>query len=54
MAEYMADFMEEFALFREAAVGYRKQLEEDGWSPTAAEMIAASWLIEMQRKALNP
>ena len=54
MADAVADFMDEFAVFRETAAGYRKQLVEEGWSPTMAEQIAAAWLIEMQRKVLNP
>ena len=53
MASSLVDFMAEFAVVRETAIGYREQLERDGWSPAAAEMVAANWLIEMQRKVMS-
>jgi hypothetical protein len=40
MAEAVAQIREALAPIDEATMGYRKQLEEQGWSPTAAETMA--------------
>lgn len=41
----MAEVADALTAIREVANGLKAQLERDGWSPTAAEKIAASWFI---------
>lgn len=43
LAEALADLRERLAPLDEAALGYRRQLEEQGWSPTAAEQMALAF-----------
>jgi hypothetical protein len=43
IAQAVAQLREVLAPIDEAAAGYRKQLEEQGWSPTAAETMALSF-----------
>lgn len=45
----LADVLDASRPFVEASVGLRADLERRGYSPTAAESIAASWLIEAHR-----
>lgn len=40
LAEAIAGIKQVLAPIDEATIGYRKQLEEAGWSPTAAEHMA--------------
>ena len=39
--------------FIEFTIGYRKKLENQGFSPTAAEQAALSMLIALQTKAIT-
>jgi len=43
--EVMAQAADALTAIREVANGLRAQLERDGWSPTAAEQVAASFFI---------
>lgn len=37
----------------DAANGFKKKLEEDGWSPTAAETAALTLLVGMIQKSFS-
>lgn len=43
VARAIADLHEILSVVREAAIGYRAQLEADGISPTMAEQMAAEY-----------
>ena len=45
MAKGLADLSEGIEPFFETANGMRAKLEADGWSPTAAEQVAQTWLM---------
>ncbi len=49
MTEALQSFTAPLTLLGESAMGYRKQLEAAGWSPTVAEQAAGHMLIEMQK-----
>lgn len=49
----LANISEMLSPFGEMATGYRKQLEEQGWSPTAAEQASLTVLINLIQKAFN-
>lgn len=53
LAAAFAEFNDNLAPAREWAMGYRMQLERDGWSMTQAERIAADALIEVSRSAFR-
>lgn len=43
LAEGIAKIREALAPIDEATLGYKRQLEEQGWSPTAAEKMALAF-----------
>lgn len=43
LAQAVAQVREMLAPVDEATLGYRRQLEENGWSPQAAEQMALSF-----------
>lgn len=47
------EIMEGMASLRQAALGYKASLIEDGWNEAQAERIAAELLIELNRKVLR-
>lgn len=56
IAQLIANAREMFAPMDEAALGYRAQLINAGWGPSAAEQMAAQFfnlLIAMFTKGLN-
>lgn len=46
----MHEMLEMLAPIREAMIGFRHQLEADGWSAESAEMIAANMFVGLQNK----
>lgn len=52
-AEAMLEIIDGFRQVEEGVRGYKVHLEQAGWNESAAEMIAANLLIDLQRKAVN-
>lgn len=52
MPEAMAELAEQLGPVVEMCAGQRKRLEEEGWSPTAAEAYALELLLGLTRLAL--
>lgn len=48
-AEAIADVLDASRPLIEASAGLRADLERQGFSPTVAEGVAASWLVEAHR-----
>jgi hypothetical protein len=48
-----ANMREALRPVEEAARGYKLELEQHGWSPTAAEQVAVHWIISMQTIAFT-
>jgi hypothetical protein len=53
LAEGIAQLREMLAPIDEAAVGYRKHLEEQGWSPTIAEHMAFEFHRTLMANAMG-
>jgi len=53
-AEMMLQILEMMAPVREAMVGYRAQLEADGWTPTSAEKLAMDLFLHLQQAITKP
>lgn len=51
-ADLMMEAAEGFGDAIALATSYRVQLEAAGFSPTAAETVAASWLCDLQRASI--
>lgn len=51
--ELFIELSESLDPFIEFAVGYKTKLENQGFSPTAAEQVALSMLVSLQTKAIQ-
>lgn len=50
--EVAAQILDDLKRMSEIAQGYRVHLEAQGWSPTAAEQVAAHFLMTLQSNAI--
>lgn len=53
LAEAIAKFNQMIAPIDEASVGYRHRLEEQGWSPTAAEAMALNYHSQLMNQIMG-
>lgn len=52
-SNHLLGVMDTLALIEETARGYRTSLIESGWTPEAAEKIAAELLITLNQKSFE-